>query len=159
MRAEEAVVESGGNGTRRGGLGPGTGCGSSSRSPHLLAPRLGSRRVNGADAGFLAAVKAAFDGCAASTSSAPIDCPQYVSAIGQVANFIWKLDSDPMANAKVSFDGSRSLFQVTGTYSMTATFDETYPLQPTYHRVKTDSGNYTADLFWDGQKAVFVTFE
>ena len=32
---------------------------------------------------------------------------------------------------------------------MTATFDETYPYQPTRHRVKSGNGDYTADLFWD----------
>jgi hypothetical protein len=65
-----------------------------------------------------------------------------------------------MSGATVSFDGSRSMFVVTGSYSMTAAWQETYPYDPIPHRRDyTASGRYQADLFWDGQKPIFITFE
>jgi hypothetical protein len=112
------------------------------------------------DSAVAAAVKTAFDSCAASTSSAPAGCPQAALILGATNNFAWKLDSDPMAGATVSFDGDRSMFVVSGNYSMTANWTETYPYDPNPHpRTKTSSGSYLGDLFWDGQKVVFVAFE
>lgn len=112
------------------------------------------------DQTVLAGLKAHFDQCLASTSIRPDGCPQHANlAFGTVSNLVWKADRDPVSGAAVSFDGDTGLFTVVGTYAMTATYDLADPYQATRHITDPDSGGYKADLFWDGQKVVFVTLE
>jgi hypothetical protein len=112
------------------------------------------------DAAIKDLIKNVFDRCAASTSPSPPDCPQAAYVLAEPNGLTWKSNSDPMAGATVSFDGARSMFLVTGTYSMTAAWQETYPYDPIPHRRDyTASGRYQADLFWDGSKPVFISFE
>jgi hypothetical protein len=111
------------------------------------------------DSAVLAQVKARFDQCATAAVPTPAGCPQSVYTLGTLANFRWRIEGDPAAGARVSFDGTQSLYRVAGSYSMTATYDETYPYQPTFHRSNPSTGTYTADVFWDGEKPVFVSFE
>lgn len=112
------------------------------------------------DVAVLGGLKGQFDQCLSSTSIHPDFCPQRANlAFGTVSNLVWKADRDQMAGASVAFDGNTGLFTVVGTYAMTATYDLADPYQATRHITDPDSGDYKADLFWDGQKAVFVTFE
>jgi hypothetical protein len=83
-----------------------------------------------------------FQTCAASTSYNPVNCPQYTTDFSAA----WRLNGDPLADAKVTFDGDHSYFVVQGTCSFTEV--GYYP--------KTAAGAYTAYVFWDGSKPVPV---
>jgi hypothetical protein len=112
-----------------------------------------------AESDVVGSVKAAFGACAATALPSPPGCPQSVSTLTTPTNFQWHLDADPSAGAAVAWDGDQAEYRVSGSYSMTATYDETFPYEPTFHRTESSSGTYVADLFWDGSKAAFVAFE
>jgi len=42
---------------------------------------------------------------------------------------------------------------------MSVDHDVSYPNQSSFHKRAHDSGRYAADLYWDGQKVVFASFE
>jgi len=106
----------------------------------------------------LTALKARMDACLRVQDGSPPDCPQSVVAF-YASNFVWHADVDPMQGASVAWDGKRSLFTVAGNYSFSVDYDSTPPYSGTRHYHDTDSGRYTADLYWDGSKIVFVAFE
>ena len=110
------------------------------------APRPGA-----ADTALLAAVAGGFSGCAASKLLRPADCPQSLPSQGFVGGVQWTLVGDPTAAATIAFDAQRSLFSVTGSYSMSVSYTEAGA-----SRSNTVSGPYRADLFWDGAKPVLV---
>ncbi len=103
------------------------------------------------DSALLAAAGAGFNACAASKLLRPADCPQGLPSQGFVGSVQWKLSGDPTASATVAFDAQRSLFSVTGAYSMTVSYTEAGAAKS-----NTVSGSYLADLFWDGAKPVLV---
>jgi hypothetical protein len=82
----------------------------------------------------------------------PADCPQGVPSQGFVAGVQWRLTSNPLDAATVSFDAQRSLFSVTGSYAMAVTYTEAGA-----SKAASASGSYRADLFWDGSRPVLVS--
>lgn len=111
------------------------------------------------DATVLQAVSDAFKRCAAIKALADVDCRQSAFGVGKISNVAWELQADPGTGASVNWDGDHGYFQVTGSFAMAVTFDQDNPYLPTMHESATSTGQYKADLFWNGQKAQFVTFE
>jgi hypothetical protein len=111
-----------------------------------------------ADAQVLSALKVQMDSCLRAQDPSPLACPQSVSAFF-ASNFTWHADSDPMLGASVAWDGKRTLFTVAGNYAFSVDYDSTPPYSGTRRYHDTDSGPYTADLYWDGAKVVFVAFK
>jgi hypothetical protein len=75
------------------------------------------------------------------------------------SNFVWHSTADPTQSATVAWDEVQGFFKVTGTYDFSVDYDSTPPLSPTRHYQDHSSGQYIADLFWDGAKVEFVGFE
>lgn len=110
------------------------------------------------DAQLLAALKAQFDSCLAIQAGEVLGCPQVVLAIG-ATNFSWHADSDPMQGATVAWNSKRSIFTIAGNFAFSVDYDSTAPYSPTRRIHDTSSGQYTADLYWDGSKVVFIGLE
>jgi hypothetical protein len=52
----------------------------------------------------------------------------------------------------MAWDDVQGFFKVMGTYDFSASYDSTPPYGPTHHYQDHPSGQYTADLYWDGQQ-------
>lgn len=120
-------------------------------SPALARPTAG-------DAEVIAALQAQFNHCLSLQAGSAPDCPQSVAAY-YASNFVWHAMVDPTQGATVSWDGAEGFFKVTGNFDFSVDYDSTPPLSPTRHYQDHSSGQYTADLYWDGSKAVFIGFE
>jgi hypothetical protein len=64
-----------------------------------------------------------------------------------------------MQGASLTWDGKRSIFTVAGNFAFSVDYDSTPPYSPTRHIHDTSSGPYTADLYWDGSKVLFIGLE
>jgi hypothetical protein len=85
-------------------------------------------------------------------------CPQHVSAF-YASNFVWRANSDALQGAAVAWDATQGFFTVTGNYDFAVDYNSTPPYTATRRYHDHTSGQYVADLYWDGAKAVFVGFE
>jgi len=85
-------------------------------------------------------------------------CPQHVAAF-YASNFVWRANSDPQQGAAVAWDATQGFFTVTGNYDFAVDYNSTPPYTATRRYHDHTSGQYVADLYWDGAKAVFVGFE
>ncbi len=110
------------------------------------------------DAQVLAALKHQFDSCLTLQAGGSDSCPQRVAAF-DASNFVWHANGDPLRGAAVAWDSKQGFYRVTGTFDFSVDYDSTPPLSPTRHYQDHSSGPYTADLYWDGSKVVFVGFE
>lgn len=110
------------------------------------------------DAQLLAALKSQFDACLKLQAAASSACPQSVAAF-YASNFVWHEDTDPLQGAGPVWDGKRSVFTVAGGFSFSVSYDSSPPYSPTTHYQDHSSGQYLADLYWDGSKVVFIGFE
>jgi len=128
--------------------------GFSSASP---AP-LPIQRPLATDADVLSPLKAQFNHCLSLQAGSASDCPQSVAAL-YASNFVWHSTADPTQSATVAWDEVQGFFKVTGSYDFSVDYDSTPPYSPTRHYQDHSSGQYIADLFWDGAKAEFVGFE
>jgi hypothetical protein len=115
-------------------------------------------RPSASDEVVLKSLRSGFAVCTASHQPSPLDCPASVVALFY-SNLRWKANGDQTGGATVAWDGDRSLFVVKGTYSLTASWTESPPFEPVQPKSQTRTGQYTADLFWDGQAIDFITFE
>lgn len=104
----------------------------------------------------LEALTRVFAGCISDPVLFHLDCPTQAVVPGTVSNARWTADSDPMAGAKVAFDGN-GLFRVSGNYVYTVSCDQLLN-GVTRHLVGSKAGPYEADFYWDGARPVFVTF-
>jgi hypothetical protein len=92
--------------------------------------------------------------CASITSGNPGACPQ-LFIFPDATDFHWTLVTDPLLNARVSYDSSTGLFMVKGAFDMKVDYKlRGYPYS-TYSITTT----YLAYLFWDGQQVVLVTID
>ncbi len=110
------------------------------------------------DAQVLAALKAQFDSCLTLQAGSAPGCLQIVVALFG-SNFTWHEDSDPLQGASLAWDGTRAVFTVSGNYALSVAYDSSPPYSPTQQIHDTSSGQYIADLSWDGSKVVFIGLE
>jgi hypothetical protein len=128
--------------------------GFSSASPAASAVQ----RPAATDADVLSPLKAQFNRCLSLQAGSAADCPQSVAAF-YASTFVWHSTADPTQSATVAWDDVQGFFKVAGTYDFSVDYDSTPPLGPTHHYQDHSSGRYTADLYWDGSKTVFIGFE
>ena len=110
------------------------------------------------EAQVLAALKTQFDSCLTLQAGSSDRCPQSVGAF-YGSNFVWHANSDPLQGAAIVWDSTQGFYKVSGNFDFSVDYDSTPPYSPTRHYQDHSSGKYTADLYWDGSKAVFVGFE
>lgn len=110
------------------------------------------------DAQVLAALKSQFDSCLALQAGSSVSCPQSVAAF-YASNFVWHANSDPLQGATIAWDSTQGFYKVSGKFDFSVDYDSTPPYSPTRHYQDHSSGPYTADLYWDGSKVIFVGFE
>jgi hypothetical protein len=110
------------------------------------------------DPQVLSALKAQFNACLAIHVAELPGCPQSVIALF-ASKFVWHETSDPAHGATLAWDGKRSLFTVAGSYAFSVAYNSTPPYTPTQRIQDSSSGEFTADLYWDGVKVVFVGLE
>lgn len=110
------------------------------------------------NAQVLAALKAQFDSCLNLQAGSAVGCPQQVAAY-YASNFVWRSNGDTIQGATVTWGATQGFFKVSGNFDFTVDYDSTPPYSGTRHYQDHASGQYVADLYWDGAKAVFVGFE
>ena len=110
------------------------------------------------DAQIQAALKSQFDSCLRIQAGSAVGCPQQVAAF-YASNFVWHANGDSLQSATVAWDATQGFYKVAGKYDFTVDYDSTPPYSPTRHYQGHSSGEYVADVYWDGSKAVFVGFE
>lgn len=115
-------------------------------------------RPTAMDSAVISPVQAQFNHCLSLQAGSAADCPQSVAAY-YASNFVWHATADPTQGASVSWDGAQGFFKVTGNFDFSVDYDSTPPYSPTRHYQDHSSGQYTADVYWDGTKAVFIGFE
>jgi len=115
-------------------------------------------RPAASDTQVLAALKAQFDSCLRLQAGEATGCPQSVAAY-YASNFVWHQNSDPLQGATLAWDGQSEFFTVAGTFDFSVDYDSTPPFSPTRHYQDHSSGQYVADLYWDGSKVVFIGLE
>lgn len=115
-------------------------------------------RPDATDSQVLAALRAQFDACLKLQVAGSAGCPQSVAAF-YASNLVWHENSDPLQGATLVWDGHRGIFTVAGTFNFSVEYDSTPPFSPTRHYQDHSSGQYVADLYWDGSKVVFVGLE
>lgn len=116
------------------------------------------QRPPATDADVLSPLTAQFNRCLSLQAGSAPDCPQSVAAF-YASNFVWHSTADATQSATVVWDDVQGFFKVTGTYDFGVDYDSTPPLSPTRHYQDHSSGQYVADMFWDGIKAEFIGFE
>jgi len=110
------------------------------------------------DAQVLAALKTHLDACLKLQAGSAPGCLQIVNALFG-SKFSWHEDSDPLEGAILAWDGSRAVFTVSGTYDLSVVYNSSAPFTPTRRIHDTSSGQYIADLYWDGSRVVFIGLE
>ena len=110
------------------------------------------------DAQVLAALKTHFDACLKLQAGSAPGCLQIVNALF-ASKFTWHEVSDPLQGAILAWDGSRAVFTVSGSYDLSVVYNSSAPFTPTRRIHDTSSGQYIADLYWDGSKVVFIGLE
>ena len=108
------------------------------------------------DAAILQAVRTAFAACADSTQGRPSGCPQAleIATATYASNVRWQLGGDPLSGASVSWDGDQGAFNVSGSFSATATYDYYGSRQTT-----TKSGSYRAIVVPDSANPRVITID
>jgi hypothetical protein len=92
--------------------------------------------------------------CASITSGNPGACPQ-LFIFPDATDFHWTLVTDPLLNARVTYDPSSGLFTVKGAFDMKVD----YKLRGYPYTTYSTTTTYLAYLFWDGQQVVLVTID
>jgi len=110
------------------------------------------------DSQVLGALKAQISSCLAIQVAELPGCPQSVFALF-ASKFVWHETGDPAQGATLAWDGKRSLFTVAGSYAFSVEYNSTPPHTPTQRIHDSSSGEFTADLYWDGAKVVFIGLE
>ena len=110
------------------------------------------------DSQVLGALKAQISSCLAIQVAELPGCPQSVFALF-ASKFVWHETGDPAQGATLAWDGKRSLFTVAGNYAFSVEYNSTPPHTPTQRIHDSSSGEFTADLYWDGAKVVFIGLE
>jgi hypothetical protein len=130
-----------------------------SLSGSTSAPPL-TRPVAATDSAVLLAVQTALAACITSTQPNPDNCPEGLSVgLASPSTAVhWSWDSDPMAGAKVAFDGQTGILSVTGSYAASGAYDQSL-LGTASSRTSRSSGTYEAQVIYDtsGLRAVAVT--
>jgi hypothetical protein len=116
------------------------------------------QRPAATDADVLSPLKAQFKHCLSLQAGSAANCPQSVAAF-YASNFVWHSTADPTQSATVAWDEVQGFFKVKGTYDFSVDYDSTPPYSPTRHYQDHSSGQYVADMYWDGSKAILVGFE
>ena len=101
-----------------------------------------------------AIVAKALTACASVTSGNPGSCPQQYF-FPTASDFHWTLLTDPLLNARVSFDSNSGLFTVKSAFQMKVT----YKIRGYPYTSYSSSTTYLAYLFWDGQQLILVTID
>jgi hypothetical protein len=121
-------------------------------------PALSLPQPTATDVQIVAILKAQFDSCLRIQTGAALGCPQQVAAF-YASNFVWHSNGDPVQGAAVAWDATQGFYRVSGNYDFSVDYDSTPPLSPTRHYQDRSTGQYVADLYWNGSKVVFVGFE
>ena len=115
----------------------------------------GLTRPSGAtDQDAIALVGKALARCATVQAEAVADCPQSPPDFG-ITSVRWKLTSNPLEAATVSFDPNTGIFTVHGNYAMSVTYRQFGAPK----RGKSWTTAYNASLFWDGQALQLVRID
>jgi hypothetical protein len=101
-----------------------------------------------------AIVAKALTACASVTSGNPGSCPQ-LFIFPNASDFHWTLVTDPLLNARVTYDSTSGLFMVRGAFQMKLDYKVNGYRFSTY----SNSTTYLAYLFWDGEQLVLVTID
>jgi hypothetical protein len=106
------------------------------------------------DEAVLAIVAKALTACASVRSGNPGACPQLFVFPG-AKDFRWTLVTDPLTLARVSYDGDTGLFIVRGAFEMKLN----YTLNGYPYTTYSNTTEYDAYLFWDGQQLVLISID
>lgn len=98
-----------------------------------------------------AAVKAAFQHCAAATVGMTLACPASISDDPSNTEIHWSLNADPLLNTRVTYDSTYGLVHVVASYTMTVHYLNRFQPQS-----ENFSGNYDAFLADDSGQAVVL---
>ena len=128
-----------------------SGFGDASSVPALARP-------TATDPEVLSALQAQLTACLKLQAGFDPQCPQSVAAF-DASHFVWHASSDPTQSASITWNGAQGFFQVAGNFDFTVDYDSSPPYSPTRHYQDRSSGQYIADIYWDGTKAVFIGFE
>lgn len=101
-----------------------------------------------------AIVAPALKACATVISASPGACPQ-LFAFPDSSDYHWTLLTDPLLDARVTYDADSGLFTVKGDFKMKLD----YKLKGYAYTTYSNNTTYLAYLFWDGQKLVLVTID
>ncbi len=115
-------------------------------------------RAPATDDQVVASLKAQFDVCVKLQAGEAAGCPQTVVAL-YGSGFLWREDGDPLQAAIVGWDGKQGLFTVAGNFTLSVDYTSTPPYGPPRKIHDSSSGQYVADLYWDGSKVAFIGFE
>ncbi len=106
------------------------------------------------DQAVLAIVSQALKACASVRAANPGACPQSFY-FPNSSDFRWTLVTDPLLNARVAFEPATGLFTVKGSFAMKLNYKiNGYP-----YTTYSNTTDYIAYLFWDGQQLVLVTID
>lgn len=122
------------------------------------APTPALPRSAASDGQVLSALQAQFASCLKLQAGSAPQCPQSVLLV-DASNVVWTANGDPTQGASVAWDGTQGFFRVAGNFDFTVDYNSTPQYGPTRHYQDHSSGQYTADIYWDGAKAAFVGFE
>ncbi len=115
-------------------------------------------RPGATDDKVLSVLRAQFDHCLKLQAGEATGCPQSVVNL-YGSNFIWHEDADSLQGATVAWDGKRGMFTIAGNFAFSVRYTSAPPYGPSRTIQDSSSGQYIADLYWDGTKVVFVGFE
>lgn len=118
-------------------------------------PATDKRDPNIADDALFPLVEAAFRKCASTKlSPMPPECPTGKTT-PQANRAEWKLNGNPLVNARATFDAPSGLIHVKGNYSATVA----YKLWPTGMTSETESGTYDAVVSVDNGKPIVLRIQ
>jgi hypothetical protein len=125
----------------------------SSIRPAAGLPAIG-RPAAATDQAALDIVSQALKACASVRAANPGACPQSFY-FPNSSDFRWTLVTDPLLNARVAYDSATGVFTVKGSFDMKLNYKiNGYP-----YTTYSNTTDYIAYLFWDGQQLVLVTID
>jgi hypothetical protein len=127
------------------------GFGDASSVPTLEQPPATNTQV-------VSVLETQFNLCLKLQAGSSAECPQQVTALF-ASNFVWHANGDPTHGSAFQWDSTQGIFKVIGDIDFSVTYDSTPPFSPTRNYQDRSTDHYTADLYWDGAKVVFVGFE
>jgi hypothetical protein len=106
-----------------------------------------------------AAIKTAFQQCAASHDLKPAGCPQEEFSIGDtISNVQWTVVGDPTADMQFRIGDAPNTLDVSGSFKMSVSYDWQFSDGYAGHENRDDTGPFSATLRWNGTGFDVVSF-